>query len=246
MLVEDDEMIRYVCTQLKSWGKYGFQVETEAANGIRALEALEHHEIQVIFTDIQMPFMDGIALMQEVKKRYPDILFVFMSSFHEFEYARAGLRLGAIDYVDKPMTAKKLEYVLERLREQLLKEDKSGIITALSSIVKDLKEENIPFLEKIARYFYENLDQNFTLEQLADYLELNKDYLGRQIKQKTGLNFRTFYHQMKMEYAKPLIKSGQYKVYEIAEMLGYTSAEYFSQQFKEIVGMTPAAYKKSL
>ena len=90
----------------------------------------------------------------------------------------------------------------------------------------------------------EHINQNLTIEEVADSLGMNKDYLGRQLKKKTQMSFRSLYNRVKMEYAKPMIKSGQYKIYEISEMLGYTSPDYFSALFKNIVKMTPAEYKK--
>ena len=66
MLVEDDEAIRYVYSKMKSWGKYGFRIECEAQNGLQAIEMMKQKEIDIIFTDIRMPFMDGITMMKEV------------------------------------------------------------------------------------------------------------------------------------------------------------------------------------
>lgn len=73
---------------------------------------------------------------------------------------------------------------------------------------------------------------------------MNKDYIGRRVKLRTGHTFRNFYNQIKMEYAKQLIKQGTYKVYEVSDLLGYASPDHFSQIFKSVVQMTPASYKK--
>lgn len=243
MLVEDDDAVRYVYSKMKAWGKYGFCIEQEAANGSRALEAMQKHPADVIFTDIRMPFMDGITLMKHVTESYPDVLFVFISSYNEFEYAREGLRMGAVDYVIKPMGEEDLDGVLQRVRELLLAQNKNGV-TGLAKRLLPEKDLQDALIQNIFRYMDENMHCNLTIEEVADEMGLNKDYLGRQIKHKTGLSFRNLYNQIKMEYAKPLIKSGQYKVYEIGELLGYASPDYFSQLFKNVVGMTPAEYKK--
>lgn len=246
MLVEDDEVIRYVYSRMKAWEKSGFQIVAEAGNGLQAMDEMKKNPVDVIFTDIRMPFMDGITLMKKMLEEYPDILFVFVSSYNEFEYAREGLRLGAVDYIVKPMDEADLEPVLVRLKELLgTKGNGTEIFRILAGIIPEKSALSDTLIIQMGQYLEENMNRNLTIEEVADALDMNKDYLGKQIKHKTGLSFRTLYNRVKIEYAKPLIKSGQYKVYEISELLGYSSPDYFTQHFKNEVNMTPAEYKKS-
>lgn len=245
MLAEDDRALRYVYSRMKSWAKYGFLITKEVSNGVQALEFIKENPVDVIITDIQMPFMDGIEMMKLVRQVSPDVLVVFVTSYNEFEYAREGLRLGAVDYVVKPMKEKDLEEVLERLSGILAEQKKEDPVHIFENIVTEKVNWEEPVLQNMCTYLKNNLQRNLTLEEVAEELNLNKDYLGKVVKNKTGLNFRNLYNRFKTEYAKPLIKSGQYKIYEISEMLGYTSADYFTQIFKSNTGMTPAEYKKS-
>ena len=245
MLVEDDETIRYVYSKMKSWGRYGFCLEAEAANGVRALEKLKEKPVDVIFTDIRMPLMDGISLMKESASLYPDIMFVFISSYNEFEYAREGLRLGAVDYIVKPMKETDLEEVLQRIKGQLDAGRSRGMTELFERMFPETELLADPLISRVIQYIEENMDKNLTMEEVADALGMNKDYFGRQMKGKTQISFHNMYTQIKMEYAKPMVKSGQYRIYEISEMLGYASPDYFSHLFKSIVKMTPAEYKKS-
>lgn len=244
MLVEDDEAVRYVYSKMKSWGKYGFEIVQEAENGAYALEKIKKNPVEVVITDIRMPFMDGISLMKNVIEKYPNILFVFISSYNEFEYAREGLRLGAVDYVIKPMSDDDLDKVLQRVTGFLKEQNKNSVMELVNKIVPENTLQTDILMQKVCQYLEDNMHQNRTMEDLAEAMDLNKDYLGKQIKSKTGITFRNLYNQIKMEYAKPLMKSGQYKVYEVSELLGYTSADYFTQLFKNVVGETPAEYKK--
>ena len=245
MLVEDERVLRYTYSKMNVWAKYGFLIVGEASNGIQAVEFVKDNLVDVIFTDIQMPFMNGIEMMRIIKEQYPDILFVFVSSYNEFEYAREGLRMGVVDYVVKPMSEKDLEEALGRLRNVFAKQRKQNMLYIFEKIVSKEVNWNEPVIKNMCEYLEKNIQRNLTLEEVAEALNLNKDYLGKIVKNKTGLNFRNLYNRFKMECAKPLIKSGQYKVYEISEMLGYTSADYFTQLFKNSTGMTPAEYKKS-
>lgn len=244
MLVEDDEAIRYVYSKMKSWGKYGFRIECEAQNGIQAIEMMKQKEIDIIFTDIRMPFMDGITMMKEMRKDNPEQKFVLVSSYNEFEYAREGLRLGALDYIVKPVGEKELEPVLERAAQLLGEQKKNRSGELLENVVVEKDCMNDALILNIVRFLEEHIKENLAIDDVAEAMNMNKDYLGKQIKLKTGIPFRSLYNGVKIEYAKPLIKSGQYKVYEISELLGYSSPDYFTQLFKNVVGMTPAEYRK--
>lgn len=244
LLVEDDRALRYVYSRMNGWEKHGFLIAGEASTGVQAIDFIKENPVDVIFTDIRMPFMDGIEMMKIMKEQRPDLLFVFVSSYNEFEYAREGLRMGAVDYVVKPMTAKDLERVLERLCSRLAEQNQEDAIGLFRNIVETEVKWEEPILQNMCRYLNENVKRNLTLEEVAEGLKLNKDYLGKVVKNRTGLKFRDLYNLFKMEHAKPLIKSGKYKVYEISELLGYASADYFTRLFKNSTGMTPEEYKK--
>lgn len=244
MLVEDDRALRYVYSKMKVWENSGFRIGKEVANGLEAVEWVKEHSVDVIFTDIRMPFMNGIEMMKQIQREHSDILFVFVSSYNEFEYAREGLRMGAVDYLVKPLEEKDVEGVLKRLQTVLSNQSKDQAILLLQKFVQQEVNWEEPILQNMCKIFDAHKDKNLTLEEVALELNLSKDYLGKLVKSYTGMGFRALYNGYKMEYAKPFIKSGKYKVYEISEMLGYTSADYFTQLFKNSTGMTPAEYKK--
>ena len=98
-------------------------------------------------------------------------------------------------------------------------------------------------IRNVANQLESDMQHNLSIEEIAVALNMNKDYLGKQIKKKTGLPFRILNNRVKVEYAKILIKSGRYKMYEVSEMLGYSSPDYFARIFKSEVKIAPAEYK---
>lgn len=81
------------------------------------------------------------------------------------------------------------------------------------------------------------------MEEMAEYFGFNKDYFGKIFRQSMNISFVNFYTSVKIEYAKELIRTGNYKNYDISEMLGYSSADYFTKVFKEFTGKTPTEFK---
>lgn len=242
MLVEDDEVVRYVYSRMKAWDKYGFCIAAQAGNAREALRMIREQDIDVIFTDIRMPGDDGIAMMRRIKEEYPRVAFVIVSAYRDFEYAREGLRLGATDYLLKPLEEKDLSGVLERLRRQL--EVKAGAWELIAAALPDKALLCDNFVKRLCLYLEKNIHRSLVIEDVAEAMELNKDYLGKLVKKKTGLSFRALYNRIKIEYAKAMIQRGDDKVYEISAKLGFSSPDYFTQLFKNEVHMTPAAYKK--
>ena len=119
LLVEDDEALRYVYARMHAWQENGFCLAAQAANGKQALEQLDKERFDLIVTDIRMPFVDGLELLRELRRRAIQTPVILVSSYGEFEYAREGLVLGAFDYIVKPFREEQLNAVLSRAAQSL-------------------------------------------------------------------------------------------------------------------------------
>jgi len=99
MLVDDEE--RFLSTTRKLLAKKGVEVVT-ATGGREALELLQQKNIHVVVLDVQMPGMDGIAILKEIKTRFPMVEVIMLTGHATVESAIEGLKLGATDYLMKP------------------------------------------------------------------------------------------------------------------------------------------------
>ncbi|RKP51566.1 response regulator [Cohnella endophytica] len=91
-----------------------------AANGEEALALMETEVPHILVTDIRMPRMDGLALLERVKRDYPSVVAVILSGYADFEYARQAIRFDVSDYLLKPLRKDKLEETLGRLAAESL------------------------------------------------------------------------------------------------------------------------------
>lgn len=112
LVVDDEKFIRKSICNRMDWAAFGIEVAGEAANGREALEQIESLRPQIVLADIRMPVMDGIAFITEAKKRYPQVHYILMSAYSDFEYAKQAIRLGVEDYILKPVKIAELEEVL--------------------------------------------------------------------------------------------------------------------------------------
>ncbi|WP_234124025.1 response regulator transcription factor [Clostridium hydrogenum] len=117
MIVDDMEIVRLQLKRLKVWGEVsGFKIVDEARNGHEALLKLQKSKIDLIITDIRMPMVDGVELLEKVMKEKLAACVVLLSEYSEFEYARQGLVLGAFDYLVKPVNLNDISKLLKRAK----------------------------------------------------------------------------------------------------------------------------------
>ena len=101
LIVDDDKLARKGLVAIMDWEKYGFEVVGDVQNGRKALEFLRNHPVDIVFTDIDMPEIDGLELMQMCGEEFPEIKFVILSVYENFSYAQTAIRMGALDYISK-------------------------------------------------------------------------------------------------------------------------------------------------
>lgn len=115
LLVDDREIFRYEAMRMGVWGAgTGFRIEDTANNGYEAIQKLCGKKYDLVITDIRMPIMDGMELLQEIKRGDLCPCVILLSEHAEFEYARRGLIMGAFDYIIKPLAESALRSTLER------------------------------------------------------------------------------------------------------------------------------------
>lgn len=100
------------------------------------------------------------------------------------------------------------------------------------------------YVKKIARYILGHIEQDISMNDLADNLYLTKNYLGELFKQETGISVAEFVNNAKVNRAVILLIESELKWYEIALKLGYNNIEYFTKIFKKTMGVTPQNYRQ--
>ena len=121
LFVDDDETIGFIVSKMKVWEDSNFKITRYAQSGKEALSILEKESFDLIITDIRMPIVDGLELLENIRERGDKTFLVLARTYSEFEYAKRGLQNGAIDYIIKPITEENLKKLFIKV-EKLLKE----------------------------------------------------------------------------------------------------------------------------
>ncbi|CCU80574.1 two-component response regulator [Halanaerobium saccharolyticum subsp. saccharolyticum DSM 6643] len=121
LLVDDEKPIREKLINNTNWENEGYQIFS-ASNGEQALNIIKEKGIDILVTDIQMPKISGMNLIEKSRKNSGHLKVIVISGFAEFEYAQKSIRFGVNDYLLKPFRSEKLLEVVNKAREELIKE----------------------------------------------------------------------------------------------------------------------------
>lgn len=124
MLIEDEELILQGLKNIVDWEAMDMQIVHMAHNGREALEQFAREPVDIIVTDINMPVMDGIAFLTQLRQSEERAKCIILTGYDEFEYARCAIRLGVVDYILKPIDEEKLVAVLLQSDRELEEYDK--------------------------------------------------------------------------------------------------------------------------
>ena len=149
LFVDDDAIIRRGISSRIDWKANGWELAGTARDAIEALDLIKDNQPDIILTDIKMPGMSGIEMASIAKEYNPNIKFVFISGYKDFEYAQQVLKLNAVDYLTKPLDDVQLVEVLKKAENLYRNEQK----------VNEIMNEKYP---QIKRHYISNLmKENF-------------------------------------------------------------------------------------
>jgi len=125
LVVDDDRFFQETMADYLSVG--GFNID-KAGNGISAIELVENNDYDLVLLDINMPGIDGLTLLPRIQDLSPDLSVVIVSGAGDMDTVIQALRLGATDYITKPVNHSELDAALEKVkRVHLLRKDRTHL-----------------------------------------------------------------------------------------------------------------------
>lgn len=250
LLVEDNQLLREF---VKSILCPKYDVYT-AADGMEALDLVEDLLPDLVITDVMMPRMDGYELSRNIKERpfLSHIPVIMLTAKTDEKDRLAGYENGTDIYITKPFNPDILLTVIDnmissrlRLREKLMEgTGNDGKLEIEDSA--QLGESDRQFLKKLIQYVDDNLlDGNLDILSLSDCMCIGRSSLFRKLRSITGMTPNAFVNKYRLNKAAKLLESGEFRVSEVYDMVGFKSASYFSKAFRQQFGLTPSEYALS-
>ena len=245
LVVEDDpDLLDYMARELSS----NYTV-VRARNGAEALEVLEHRSVQLVVSDVKMPRVDGFTLCEAIKGdlRHSHVPVILLTSRTEYAAELTGLARGADAYIAKPFVIEYLDARIRNLlgnRARIVEHFGRSPLAHLQSIAQSPVDED--FTSKLDAVIQENLaDPDLNVETLAERMHMSRSTLYRKIKDISGANPNELINLVRLKKAAELLRTRKYKVYEVADMVGYSSATSFGRNFKKQFDVSPGEFAAS-
>lgn len=242
LVVEDNEdLLQFITKELLP-----FYVVFNANNGEAALEVIHNENISLVISDIEMPVMDGITLCKKIKTNLETshIPVILLTAKNSLKSQIDGLEVGADSYIAKPFSMEYLKVQSLNLienRKQIMKYYASSPLSHIKSIAHNKTDE--AFLKKLDEEIIKNItDQNLSVESLSEIMNMSRSTLYRKIKDISDLSPNELINIVRLKKAAELLLNEDYKMYEIAEMVGYKSQTSFGRNFQKHFKMSPSDY----
>lgn len=173
VIVDDEYIVVQGIKAMIAREKMNFEVTGHALNGIDGLAVILEQKPDLVISDIRMPGMDGLSLIEAAKEECPDTVFVVISGYQEFEYARRALSLGVKGYIDKPITISKVRETLT-MAEEFLEKQESNPEQSKKAYQEACAKLNDLIINKTSKGYEELLGE--TLKALKAYAPSLSDY----------------------------------------------------------------------
>ena len=219
---DDEGYIREALQKLINWEKMDCSLESVVSDGQELLEKIRGEMPDIVITDIQMPGVDGLEVCKYVYETCPETQVIILTAYSDFEYAKRAIKYSVCEYVLKISIIDELPLAVEKA------------IGKLSRLKKEIEIQEHTKAE----------EPESLLDQIADTLHVNRSYLSRYYKNKTGVNLFDEILMKRVEKAKEYLQNTEMKTYEISEAVGVEDAGYFSKMFKKITGVSPKEFRK--
>ncbi|WP_040192551.1 response regulator transcription factor [Clostridium culturomicium] len=242
-LVADDEIniLEGMSEQIEEFD-LGIQVVAKAENGAQVLELNNKFSPDIIIIDINMPLMNGLECIREIRKENSACIIIIVSGYDSFKFAQEAIRQNVDFYLLKPVDDMELYDVL---KQAIINYDKrlgtQNILNKFSPSQSDTKTNVIKFInENYTR-------KDISSEQIEKQFGLSRSTLFKIMKSVTDKSLVEYITMLRMRSAIKLLENNDgITVCEIAKSVGYSDQYYFSRAFKKHTGYSPKEYRNSI
>jgi two-component system, response regulator YesN len=167
LIVDDEKFVRLWIKNCINWNDYGFEIKGEANNGCDALNKILELKPRLVISDMDMPEMDGLELIEKANENHPEVIFLIVSGYNEFNYMRSAIKNNAVDYLLKPLKVDDITMAVAKIKSRVELEDKKRKEELRA---KTVMKENLELRKE--KFFGSLLDeQSLDLLEFIDVME---------------------------------------------------------------------------
>lgn len=251
IVIDDEALVRQGIVMQTDWSSLNCTVIAEAANGEDGLEAIKRLDPDLVICDIRMPKMDGLEVLTKLREEGRNTPFIFLTAYSDFSYAQKAIKLSATDYLLKPFEDGELEKAITRITAKITRDRQTAKSTRESDVLSDeligKKGDKSRYVAEALAYIAEHYgDEDLNIKTVAENIGISEGHLSHVFKAETDYTVNAFITRYRIKAAMKLLGDVRYKVYEVAEKVGYKDITYFSTVFKKITGLNPSDFQSKI
>ncbi len=135
IIVDDEKWSRNIIKNFGNWQELGIEIVGEAEDGEEGLKLIEAHQPHLILTDMNMPVLDGVGLLQTINQKANDMKIIVISGFDDYEYMKQAIRSKAFEYILKPINAIELNRALAQCVQEICRHDHLMVYERVDKVV---------------------------------------------------------------------------------------------------------------
>ncbi len=247
MIVDDEPIIVEGLSRSIAWERWNCEIVATANDGLEGKNLIEEKKPDIVFMDIFMPEMDGLAMIAAINSQFPDLEVCVLTGYRDFEYAKEAIRLGVTRFLLKPSNMDELEEAIETMCRNLKKKGITGEDMKGNGEKEHSESASSSFIVKNAlRYMEENYTQKLTLGEVAEKTYVSQWHLSKLLNRHTGQSFSDILNHVRIEHAKELLKDPALRIGDISEQVGFLDLAHFSRVFKKQEGVSANEYRNKV
>lgn len=251
VIVDDEPIIVAGLQKIINWEKFDCKVVGTANDGIEGLELIRKERPDILFSDICMPNLDGLAMIAGLKSEFDKMQVTILTGFRDFDYAQRAIRLGVKRFLLKPSKMDELEEAVQAMIAELQKikppAAPEAAVTEQEEELSDASEEANSFIVKNALdYIESHYAQKLKLSDVADQTYVSQWHLSKLLNKHMGQNFSEILNHVRIEKAKEMLKNPSLRIGDIAEEVGFLDMAHFSRVFKKQTGISANEYRNKI
>lgn len=234
LIMDDNKPLADSLAKLQLWRQMNCEVVRVCYDSVSGKEAILQEKPDIIITDIRMPGLSGLDVIDTIRQKLPLCKVIFMSAYDDFRYAQRALRMGAQDYLLKPFSK-------ENLAESVSRTVKALDQQRVPADVEELTD--MPVVKPIIRYIQAHLADQTTAYDVAKEFYMSISRLNNLLQKATGSSYRELRMELRMKQAQKLLMDPRYSIEEIGMMVGYKNYVSFYRAFCREYAMPPTEYR---
>ncbi len=233
VIVDDDQWALADIRASFDFEHYGFELIAECTSAEEALPIILHENPNLVVTDICMDADNGLAMIRKVRESQRDTLFVILSGYENFNFAREAVELGVFRYMLKPINRSEVQQIMQQASRYLLEHN-----------ARLLEREDV--FGRILDYVEAHLDGKLSQSDVAQTFFLSRGYISEMFRKRLGMTFVEYKEKLRITRAMELLAQTDLPIGDIAVRIGYDDMGYFSRVFKKNYSMSPQQYRASV